>query len=99
MITLLELPDELICQILSKLTVYTDAKGRFSPLAPGHEHITGFALTCHRAWELSEPFLYSAVLLRQGIEVTIARKFYSHDDACGCWTCSNRGRYLKDLAV
>ena len=99
MVTLLGLPDELICHVLSKVAANKDCKGRLSPLATGHHDIVGFALTCHRAWTLSEQFFYSAVLLRKAKEVTTLGHCYWTDESSPLPTNQARGRHLKDLAV
>ena len=99
MVALLELPDELICQILSKLAARIDPKGRLSSLASGHHDIVGFALTCHRAWTLSESFLYQAVLLRKAKEVMTLARFYRTGESNPLPSNQGKGRHLKDLAI
>ena len=87
---LLDLPDELAVEILAKLAIETDSRNRLSPLASGHRNIANFALTCHRAWTLSEPFLYSAVVLRRDRDLDLFRHLDNNDKRLTC---------LKDLAL
>lgn len=99
MVDLLELPDELICQVLSKLAANKDSKGRLSHLATGHHDIVGFARTCQRALRLCEPCLYEAVLLRKAKEVITLSRFYWTAESDRLPTCHARGQHLRDLAV
>ncbi len=99
MVALLELPDELICQILSKLGANKDTKGRLSPLANGHHDIVGFALTCQRAWALSEQCLYSTMLVRNATEVASLGEYYWTDGSSPLFINSARVRHLRDFAA
>ena len=99
MVNLLELPDELICQVLSKLAANKDSKGRLSNLATGHHDIVGFACTCQRALTLCGQFLYEAVLLRKAKEVTTLSHFYRSVQSDRLHTYHARGQHLRDLAV
>jgi hypothetical protein len=91
MSALLDLPDELIIYVLSKLADETDVKRRLSPLAPGHQAIASLAQTCRKAWAISEPFLFSAVILCTGEDVALFNDLarFNH----------KRTRFLQDLAV
>ena len=87
---LLDFPDELIVEVISKLAVDTDHRDRLSPLALGHRHIVGFALTCRRVMLLSEPFLLSAVVLSKGQDLELFRELGDEH---------KRAKLIKDIAI
>ncbi|RMZ87954.1 hypothetical protein DV736_g4811, partial [Chaetothyriales sp. CBS 134916] len=97
---LLELPDEIICYVLTTCTHLRDSKDLLGSQAPGRLIVLNFALTCRKAFGLADPFLLSSLTIRRGTQVW---KLLSYLDP----SSSNleeadpdaRARHVRELAL
>ena len=91
MIGLLDLPDEIIVNILTCCTLWTDAKDRLGSEAPGRLALVNFAQTCRKASALAEPLLFCSLTIRRTWHVYNINKMLDNNEP--------RTYQIKDLAV
>ena len=87
---LLDLPDELICQVLRACAEERDLRDRLGPSAPGRINAFNLALTCRKAYRLAQSTIFSSILIRRSSQLTTLRDLFRKLD---------RRTDVKELAI